>query len=178
MPRPNPGRSLYAERNLAERIGLELKERGWTYEATAAHLAEVGCPIQPSGVYKIVKQGRRVTVDELVAFSRVFGLDVDNLLLGAAGAPNARFAELLKAYDEAQFAAARAVAVATEAARAIYAFARAEGGGFMRAVEHLEADGLIVSPDLEQEIAAVARDDAPLDLPGVPPWDRPDFKED
>jgi hypothetical protein len=43
-----------------------------------------GCPMYPTTIYKIEKgekgKRRRITVDELVAFSRVFGIGVEELL--------------------------------------------------------------------------------------------------
>lgn len=44
-------------------------------------MTNAGCAIQASGLYKIEKAGRRITVDELVAFSQVFGVPVEQLLL-------------------------------------------------------------------------------------------------
>ncbi|MGH3833186.1 MAG: helix-turn-helix domain-containing protein [Pseudonocardiaceae bacterium] len=83
MPRPNPPRSLQSEENLARRIAYERDRRGWTYEGIAKRLADAGCPIQGSAIYKIEKGNprRRISVDELVALTKVFDVDADNLLL-------------------------------------------------------------------------------------------------
>ncbi|MBM9466083.1 helix-turn-helix domain-containing protein [Nakamurella leprariae] len=74
MPRPNKPRSISAERNLAARIATEREKRGWNYEVLADHMARVGCAMHPSALYKIEKgtPARRITVDELVGFSKVF----------------------------------------------------------------------------------------------------------
>lgn len=83
MPRPNPTRSIRSERNLAERIAIEREERGQGYEALAKLMTEQGCPIQGSAIHKIEKGNppRKVSVDELVALSLVWGLQVDDLLM-------------------------------------------------------------------------------------------------
>jgi len=83
MPRPNPPRSIAGERSLARRIGHERERRAMTYEGLAARMTKAGCPIQASALYKIEKSDppRRITVDELVAFSEVFATPVQDLLL-------------------------------------------------------------------------------------------------
>ena len=83
MPRPNPLRSLQSEANLARRIAHERESRGWTYDGTAKRLTDAGCAIQGSAIYKIEKANppRRISVDELVAFGKVFDLEVDELLV-------------------------------------------------------------------------------------------------
>lgn len=82
MPRPNPPRSLRSETNLARRIAHERESRGMTYDGLAKRLTDAGCAIQPSAIYKIEKADppRRITVDELVAFSAVFETSVEDLL--------------------------------------------------------------------------------------------------
>jgi transcriptional regulator with XRE-family HTH domain len=83
MPRPNPTRVLGREKTLARRIRFEREGEGWTYEGLASRMAGVGCPIQPSALYKVEKGDppRRITVDELVALGAVFKLSLDELLL-------------------------------------------------------------------------------------------------
>lgn len=82
MPRPNKGRTLFAEENLAQRVAIERGRRGWSYEGLAERMTQVGCRIAPSALYKIEKGSppRRVTVDEVVAFSRVFGISMASLV--------------------------------------------------------------------------------------------------
>lgn len=83
MSRPNPGRTVFAEDHVAARITLERERRGWTLEGLAKRMTDAGCPLAASAVYK-TEQGqprRRIVVDELVAFSRVFVIPVDQLLL-------------------------------------------------------------------------------------------------
>jgi len=83
VPRPNPPRSLQSEENLARRIAYERDRRGWTYEGIAKRLTNVGCPIQGSAIYKIEKgtPRRRISVDELVAFAKVFDVSTTDLLI-------------------------------------------------------------------------------------------------
>jgi transcriptional regulator with XRE-family HTH domain len=83
MPRPNPPRDVYAERYLAQRIARERESRGWTYESLASRMTAAGCPLNQSAIYKIERSDppRRITVDELVGYSKVFGIPVEQLLL-------------------------------------------------------------------------------------------------
>jgi transcriptional regulator with XRE-family HTH domain len=82
MARRNRPRSIGGETNLSQRIALEREQRGWSYETLAKRMADVGCPIAGSAIYKVEKGDppRRVTVDELLALSEVFGLTLDELL--------------------------------------------------------------------------------------------------
>ena len=83
MPRPNPSRVMFTEDHLAARVTIERERKGWTLEGLAKRMTDAGCPLAASAVYKIEqgKPRRRIVVDELVAFSRVFGIPVDQLLL-------------------------------------------------------------------------------------------------
>ncbi len=83
MPPRNPARSLFSEEALAARIAHERERRGWTYESVAKRMTEAGCPINQSAIYKIEKAEprRRITVDELVAFSQIFDMSVEDLLV-------------------------------------------------------------------------------------------------
>lgn len=85
MPRPNRGRAIHAERNLAQRIAYERQrpDRRWSYDGLAKRMADAGCPIAGGALWKIENGDppRKVTVDELVAFAKVFGEDDVNKLL-------------------------------------------------------------------------------------------------
>lgn len=96
MPPRNPARSLFSEDGLAERIAYERERRGMTYEGLAKRMTDVGCPINQSAIYKIekAKPRRRITVDELVAFSTVFEIDVNDLLLPLEAVLDSRLREL------------------------------------------------------------------------------------
>lgn len=82
MARPNGPRAVGMEDALAEHIAYERESRDLSYEALAKRMTELGCSIQGSAIYKIEKGNprRRITVDELVTFARVFELSVEDLL--------------------------------------------------------------------------------------------------
>src|SRR5829696_3930790 len=103
MSRLNPQRSIGGEDNLARRIERERTARGLSYEALAKHLTEVGCSIQGSAIYKIEKADppRRITVDELLALTRVFDASIEDLLTPIEVLDDRRAQELLKELDEA-----------------------------------------------------------------------------
>lgn len=83
MPPRNPGRTLQSEDNLARRISYERQRRGWTYEGLARRMTDAGCAMNQTSAYKTEKGNprRRILVEELVAFSAVFGIPVTELLL-------------------------------------------------------------------------------------------------
>jgi transcriptional regulator with XRE-family HTH domain len=102
MPRPNPPRALLAEPHLAARVAIEREQRGWSYEGLAKRMADVGCPIQSSAIYKIEKGApkRRITVDELVGFSIAFELTVEELLIAPELRASADAARLLEQWGQ------------------------------------------------------------------------------
>lgn len=67
---------------MARRIAAERTLRGWSYADLAGRLAEAGCPIAQSAIFKIEKgtPRRKITVDEAVAFARVLGIELTDLL--------------------------------------------------------------------------------------------------
>ena len=83
MPKTTQRRTVNTELALARRIAYERQLRGWSYEGLAVRMAQVGCPIDQSAVYKIEKHDppRRITVDELVGFGAAFGVPIQELLL-------------------------------------------------------------------------------------------------
>lgn len=82
MSRPNIARTIGAEETVARRIQSERLSRHWTYDAVARHMTEAGCAMHGSAVHKIENgtPRRRITVDELVAFSIVFDISLDDLV--------------------------------------------------------------------------------------------------
>lgn len=97
MARPNIGRAIDQEANLAERIRFERERREWSYEALAKRMTDEGCGINGSAIFKIEKgePRRRITVDELVALSRVFETSVEDLLVPVAMVQSERAKELV-----------------------------------------------------------------------------------
>lgn len=83
MPRPNQPRSVDTEAHVARNIRREREQRGLTYERLAEKMTEAGCPMHGSAVYKIENSDppRRITVNELVTFARVFGVALEDLLV-------------------------------------------------------------------------------------------------
>jgi hypothetical protein len=72
-----------------------------SYEGLAARLTNAGCPIQASAIYKIEKADppRRITVDELVAFSQVFAIPIERLLLPPEVAESEQLMDLLVEWE-------------------------------------------------------------------------------
>jgi transcriptional regulator with XRE-family HTH domain len=77
--------ALGREAHLAARITEERRARGWSQERLARELVRVGCRMPQSAISKIenpAAPGRRaITVDEAMAFSRVFDMPLGALLL-------------------------------------------------------------------------------------------------
>lgn len=90
MPKMTTGRSLFAERHLAQRVAMERRRRGWTYASLETRTKQAGCAIAASALWKIENppggRPRRITVDELVVLSRVFGLPMAELVMDPAEA--------------------------------------------------------------------------------------------
>lgn len=84
MARPNLPRTVMVERHLAGKIAYERRRRELTYEALARLLTDAGCPIQASAIQKIEKGGRRIVVDEAVAFAMVFDVSLKDFLTPAS----------------------------------------------------------------------------------------------
>lgn len=82
VPRKNPERQVAYEANLARRIQREREKLQLSYERLARRMGELGCPIQPSSIYRIEqgKPPRRITVDELGVLAEIFDLPVGDLL--------------------------------------------------------------------------------------------------
>jgi transcriptional regulator with XRE-family HTH domain len=70
---------------LAERITTERKARGWSQERLAKELSRVGCHMPQSSISKIENPSasarRGITVDEAIAFSRLFEVPLVELVL-------------------------------------------------------------------------------------------------
>lgn len=123
MPRPNKPREVLAETNLAKRIAAERDSRGWTNEGLAKRMTDAGCAMTGSAIFKIEKGNppRRIVVDELVAFAKVFGVSIEELLLPPELAAQKVLAELVTAWDTANSEAAAAITRRDEAWEAVKA---------------------------------------------------------
>jgi len=82
MPKRVPGRTLPYERRLATRVKIARAELGWSLEQLAKAMAEVGCPIAPSSIYKIETSDppRTIGVNEHYAFADVLGVTPEELV--------------------------------------------------------------------------------------------------
>ena len=83
MPRHNKPRSIASEANVAKRITVEREARGLSYEALAKLMTARGCSIAGSAIFRVEKgtPPRRINVDELIAFAKVFDTTPDDLLM-------------------------------------------------------------------------------------------------
>jgi len=84
---------------LARRVEAERKAKEWSYQALANHMQQVGYPIQPSAIHKITSAGRRITLDEAIAYAQVFRIPLDELSLPLEVA---RSKELRSVWDQLQ----------------------------------------------------------------------------
>lgn len=84
MPRPNKDRTIGREELVAQRIAAYRQsfDPPMTYDDLAGRMTSFGCPIRPSALFKIEKgqPRRKISVDELVAFSQVLGVPVEQLV--------------------------------------------------------------------------------------------------
>jgi len=113
MPRPNRPRVVLAEEHLAERIAAEREARGWTNDGLARRMTDAGCPMTGSAIFKIEKSRprRRIVVDELVAFARVFEIPLERLVVAPEIWQQERLAPLLEQW---RGSLARGIAVRLE----------------------------------------------------------------
>lgn len=67
---------------LARRIAFERKSRNWSPGGLANLMTKAGAPMNQSAIWKIEngKPRRRITVDEAIAFAKVFDVPLDELL--------------------------------------------------------------------------------------------------
>jgi len=79
MP-PRAKTSRNVESDIAAEIAALRAAREWTYQVLADKMAEFGYTIHPSAIQKVEAQGRRITVNELVAYAAAFDIPVARLL--------------------------------------------------------------------------------------------------
>lgn len=91
---------MFAEEHVAERIRRTREARKWSMEGLAKRMTDAGCPIAPSAIHKIENAGRRITVDELVALSRVFGISMSELVSDPDVHPASEIASRVKEFEE------------------------------------------------------------------------------
>lgn len=81
MPRRPQERHTGSEKELAATIAALRKQKGWSNEQLAERMTAVGCKMHATGIYKTENEGRRITLDEALAYAEVFGASsLDDLL--------------------------------------------------------------------------------------------------
>jgi len=124
VSRPNKQREVFAEDHLAARIASEREARGWSLEGLAKRMTDAGCPIDQSAIFKIERTTprRRIVVDEMVTFAKVFGVPVVDLLLPPEVAAYNELGRLVMEWDQAVKAVDKAEQTRAEAWEAVRAF--------------------------------------------------------
>jgi transcriptional regulator with XRE-family HTH domain len=81
MAKRGPGHFV-GEANVADHVRLEREMRGWSTAELARQVTAAGCPLSQSAVWRIESGDppRKISVDELVAFAKVFDKPIDQLL--------------------------------------------------------------------------------------------------
>jgi transcriptional regulator with XRE-family HTH domain len=118
MPRPNRPRSVSSEAAVARRVAILCEQRGWKYPELADRMAEVGCHIQVSALYRLqADPPRSIKVNELIALANVFDIEVTDLLRSPEEVEREWVEEVAKdiveasrTFDAAQAAVVRAFA--------------------------------------------------------------------
>ena len=157
MPRPNRQRAVYAEDHLARRIAAERTERAWTIDGLAKRMTDAGCNMTGSAIFKIEKgePRRRIVVDELVAFSQVFGIPLDELLMPPETARKAEVIRLVAAWHAATAQHARTLGELNDAREALSGYVAAHPESTADLAETLQAwaDEAVDEGDREPQLA-------------------------
>ena len=95
------------EEFLAQKIESLRTGAGWSYADLSQRMADAGCPIERSSLQKIEKgqPRRKITVNELAAFSTVFNMSVTDLLISPEDMVAAVFTQDMTDGPEAKRAA-------------------------------------------------------------------------
>lgn len=78
--------AVAGEANLAARIEAERNRHGWSYGELAKRVTAVGSPMSKAALYRIErgnapgKPARTISVDEMIAFTKVFEVSIADLL--------------------------------------------------------------------------------------------------
>lgn len=80
MPVKYEGRTIDLEKGIAPRIARLREDAGLSYQQLADRMKALGCEINPSGIQKTEKSGRRITVDELMGYARAFDMSPTELM--------------------------------------------------------------------------------------------------
>lgn len=115
---------LFSEKNLAERVGLERRVRGWSTGELAARMTEVGHPMNQSAVWRIENGAprRRINLDEALGFSIVFELPLEELMSPPQEAMDFRSRQLVQEVVDAYRASREARERLDRAQQAVAAY--------------------------------------------------------
>jgi hypothetical protein len=104
---PKQANPLMNEDSLARRVTYERELRHWSPGGLARKMTAAGCPMNQSAIWKIEhgQPRRKITVDEAMAFARVFDTTLEDLLNPPELVTESALNELLSKYEE-HFAAA------------------------------------------------------------------------
>lgn len=92
-----------SENYLAARITQERERRGWSQSELARRLQATGANVHQTAISKIEKaatERRAISVDEAIAFAKVFQIPLDELLLPPAAVSNLDFSRAVDAGRE------------------------------------------------------------------------------
>lgn len=115
------------ESNLARRVGQLRQEKGWSYERLAEEMKTAGYPsTHTASMFRIEKGEQRITVDELLAFSRVFDTDITDLLTPIELLRKSRAREVVAGIADAEQTLTSAIVGACQVWREWYDLADAD----------------------------------------------------
>lgn len=143
MPRITKNRDPWGERYVAQRVAFERERREWTYDGLAKRMADAGCEMHASALYKIEKGDppRRITVTELLAFATVFEMPLAELVADPKTYLPQHVFEMIDRAARARLRGHRMTAeghfLLTEAEELIE-MARAKAGGDPEVQRHIE----------------------------------------
>ena len=102
MPPTTPKRTIGGIDTVRERVRREMAAKEWTVPELSRQMESNGCPIQPKSLYRVFddEQPRTITADEMIAFSRVFDVSLDDLITPIALLDNDRAQELVKEFQD------------------------------------------------------------------------------
>ena len=140
MPQHRSAPNRNIELTVARHVTTQRQLREWTLQELAARMKAAGCDIASTSIMRLEKEpdSRRVTVSELLAYARVFGMSTEALLSTPPDRWENRGVQLLHRYVDAADAAEAARLAADDAASAARS-RESELRDFVREGRHLDA---------------------------------------
>lgn len=150
----HPSSAMSPERVLAARVEQLRIERGMSYEALANRMREQGISLDKAAVQKSIKGDppRRIVVDEMAAYARVFGVEVVKLLIPPAVVDKARLQHLLDSWRDASEQVRAAREVENERLEALAQFV--QGLGDDEVTKHVIGDWITETVEVADSRAA------------------------